>query len=307
MKIFHHNDNDGRCAAFLFWKWLEREAVASWLGDNTDEVEMDTAKVSEADFIEMNYNRRLPLELIKEGETVYFLDFHPEKQEDYLWLCEHTDLMIVDHHKTTEQHLADMEREYHGEKEPPSSHIIDMEACGAMLVARHFLGFNDETMPYFVAAVDDWDRWVHKDPAARLFNAGSRVHDTSPFGTFWNTLYCEYESEMTGVDSFLWTLFVEGRTIIDSVAMQAKELCKSIGFETEFEGYKCFALNQAQCNSTWFDSVPDYDIHLKFYFNGTNWTVGLYSTTVDVSVIAKKHGGGGHTGAAGFVCDRLPF
>lgn len=31
------------------------------------------------------------------------------------------------------------------------------------------------------------------------------------------------------------------------------------------------------------------------------------AATIDVSVIAKAHGGGGHKGAAGFICDNLPF
>lgn len=37
------------------------------------------------------------------------------------------------------------------------------------------------------------------------------------------------------------------------------------------------------------------------------FTVSLYSETVDVGAIAKAHGGGGHKGAAGFVCDTLPW
>jgi nanoRNase/pAp phosphatase (c-di-AMP/oligoRNAs hydrolase) len=41
--------------------------------------------------------------------------------------------------------------------------------------------------------------------------------------------------------------------------------------------------------------------------DGSQYTVSLYSETIDVSVIAKKHGGGGHKGAAGFVCPKLPF
>ena len=37
------------------------------------------------------------------------------------------------------------------------------------------------------------------------------------------------------------------------------------------------------------------------------WTVHLYSLNeVKVNEIAERFGGGGHPGAAGFVCDRLP-
>ena len=39
------------------------------------------------------------------------------------------------------------------------------------------------------------------------------------------------------------------------------------------------------------------------------WKVSLYSTKpeIDCGAIAKTYGGGGHVGAAGFVCNRLPW
>jgi nanoRNase/pAp phosphatase (c-di-AMP/oligoRNAs hydrolase) len=46
---------------------------------------------------------------------------------------------------------------------------------------------------------------------------------------------------------------------------------------------------------------------MPFVFDGEQYTVSLYSKTVDVSEIAKKYGGGGHKGAAGFQCKKLPF
>ena len=55
------------------------------------------------------------------------------------------------------------------------------------------------------------------------------------------------------------------------------------------------------------EKFKQYPLCLSFVYMGNKWTVGLYSETIDVSVIAKKYGGGGHTGAAGFVCDTLPF
>jgi nanoRNase/pAp phosphatase (c-di-AMP/oligoRNAs hydrolase) len=59
-----------------------------------------------------------------------------------------------------------------------------------------------------------------------------------------------------------------------------------------------------------FDTVEeDYDIMMPFVFDGKRWTVSLYTKKkdIDVSELAKKHGGGGHRQAAGFQCDQLPF
>ncbi len=52
----------------------------------------------------------------------------------------------------------------------------------------------------------------------------------------------------------------------------------------------------------------DYDIVFPFYFSGDNYTVSLYTKKdIDVSIIAKKYGGGGHKKSADFVCKKLPF
>ena len=52
-----------------------------------------------------------------------------------------------------------------------------------------------------------------------------------------------------------------------------------------------------------------YDAMLTFGYRKGQWTVSLYSDRddVDVSVIAKNRGGGGHKGASGFQCKELPF
>ncbi|MDO5845105.1 MAG: DHHA1 domain-containing protein, partial [Methanocorpusculum sp.] len=59
----------------------------------------------------------------------------------------------------------------------------------------------------------------------------------------------------------------------------------------------------------YFKSLPPdkYEIFIPFVFDGEQYTVSLYSTTVDVSEIAKSFGGGGHKGASGFQCAELPF
>ena len=45
---------------------------------------------------------------------------------------------------------------------------------------------------------------------------------------------------------------------------------------------------------------PEADIYAIYFFSGKNETVSLRSDKIDLSVFAKKYGGGGHPGAAGF-------
>ena len=84
----------------------------------------------------------------------------------------------------------------------------------------------------------------------------------------------------------------------------------SNGFTVNFEGYKGVACNAGPgINSDLFKTAPPHDIMLPFYFTGRKYVVSIYSENpdIDCSEIAKKHGGGGHKGAAGFVCNVLPF
>jgi hypothetical protein len=87
-----------------------------------------------------------------------------------------------------------------------------------------------------------------------------------------------------------------------------KDYRKSFGWEVVFGGHRCYAMNLYMVGSLGFgENMDTYDMCLSFVYQAGKWTVSLYSTKIDVSVIAKKHGGGGHRGAAGFVCDKLPF
>lgn len=47
-------------------------------------------------------------------------------------------------------------------------------------------------------------------------------------------------------------------------------------------------------------NTDEYDLLIGFSFDGYRWSYSLRSEKVDCSQIAKKFGGGGHRGAAGF-------
>jgi nanoRNase/pAp phosphatase (c-di-AMP/oligoRNAs hydrolase) len=50
-----------------------------------------------------------------------------------------------------------------------------------------------------------------------------------------------------------------------------------------------------------------YPVCIAYVHDGEKFTVSLYSTTVDVSKIAKKFGGGGHKNAAGMTLSNEQF
>lgn len=77
--------------------------------------------------------------------------------------------------------------------------------------------------------------------------------------------------------------------------------------------YRCICLNTPLNSSQSFDGVYDpekHDIMVAFTMvSSGRWRVSLYSdkSTINCGDIAKVFGGGGHKGAAGFLCNTLPW
>jgi hypothetical protein len=104
----------------------------------------------------------------------------------------------------------------------------------------------------------------------------------------------------------------QGETLLRYEREQNKKFAAAYAFETELDGLKCIAVNKGFTNSLVFESVYDshkHDAMMSFAYRGGKWTVSLYATKpeIDVSIICKARGGGGHKCAAGFQCDALPF
>lgn len=292
MKCFYHNDLDGRCAAFC---------VFSWVGIKPDE----NGKM-ESEFIEINYNKRFPIEKIRRGEQVWIVDFSisPAEMNELLDITD--DVTWIDHHKTAIEKYADFGREIRGVRK-------DGEAgCALTFKYMHWwtergdgdinidLENRDIPVPTFIQLTEDWDIWKFQyGEQTKRFHVGCEMEDTHPMSEFW--------WECLDVE-FVNRVAENGEIALRFRDRWAKNFMKSWSFPVSFEGHKCIAANIGSCNSEYFQSVENgYDILMPFVFDGKRWSVSLYSQTVDVGAIAKKYGGGGHVRAAGFQCDVLPF
>ena len=87
MKCFYHSDIDGRCAGAIVARF--------------------TNNYNEDNYIEYDYSKPLPTEIIQEGETVYFVDLSfsvntvdklqeiLDKKCNLVWCDHHTSTMDV--------------------------------------------------------------------------------------------------------------------------------------------------------------------------------------------------------------------
>lgn len=286
MKIYYHNDLDGRCAGAIAY----REA-RDWRG----------AKI---ELIELDYKDRVDVEKIGLGEPIVIVDFsfNPEVMKRVLQKTTH--IIWIDHHKTA------FEYNYYRELKG----LRDKNFSGCELTWKYFVP--DTQIPHAVELIGDRDKWAWKyGEHTANFNMGLKIYDHQPRSIIWDELFpfstIPFLIGYAGNDPHqkIQKIEKEGEICLKFRDSFCEDYCNSYGFETEFGNYKCFALGIYMFGSEAFgDRMKKYDICLSYEFVGDSWIVGLYSIKdIDVSKIAQKYGGGGHTKAAGFVCRELPF
>jgi oligoribonuclease NrnB/cAMP/cGMP phosphodiesterase (DHH superfamily) len=277
MKCFYHSaDLDGHCSGEI----VRREIPG---------IEM----------IGIDYGDDFPWDTIDPDEKIIMVDFSLQPFSDMIRLkksCEQ--LTWIDHHKSA--------MEEHGKSGQHIFGVRDKELAACEICWEYFR--NDET-PLFIRLLGRYDIWdLEWSTDVLKFQFGLRLEDTFPGSEIWDELF-----KSDGFEGIVRDIIRDGETVLKYQSQLSAKICKANSFETELDGLKCIASNTPLCNSQHFASVWDakkYDAMLSFYYkSGRFWTVSLYSDKpdVDVSVICKARGGGGHKGAAGFQCDQLPF
>jgi len=214
-------------------------------------------------------------------------------------------LVWIDHHKTA---IADYEK-----WKKLTGHTIN-GIRGTQRAACYYTWkwFSDKDVPLFVAYLSDYDSWTFDYEDSLAFQYAMRVEEWEPSGnpTLWETLFNRIDDKNFQKE-FVSSKVKAGYNILDYVNSVNHRYVMSFGFSTTILGHRCFAVNKGQTNSKLFDSIPkgEYQVYCSFVLMKDKWLCSLFSAdgVTDVSEIAKKFGGGGHRGAAGFMCDRLPF
>lgn len=221
----------------------------------------------------------------------------------------------IDHHKTSiETHPADI----------PGYRIDGVAACrlawqwftnksrtlscldsGGMASRQDFLN-RKVSEPLAVRLAGEYDVWDKRDPDAETFQYSMRVSVVDEFT--WKGL-------LNGNDKLVEAMLQTGAIAQRYAQKIDADLVRQKSYRLKWEGLDFLVLNTGRFNSLTFAAldVPEtgHDALMGYCFNGKVWTVSIYHskhrTDLDLSEIAKRYGGGGHKGAAGFTCDKLPF
>lgn len=321
MYVFHHCDDDGRSAAAI---------VKSELTVVFDQPSPDR-------FIEYAHTGVLPCpEDVKENETIYIVDlaldnviFGLIKELVTKYNC---NVIHIDHHITTFDTLTGlsnedkqiMDRVTKFYKEGISGSLLtwiyacmnedERTKCNEVPFdfsdGRTHVAFNYETpdireyrIPTVIRFIDDNDVWSHEIDETKYFTLAFQMEaDKNPCNELWHDL-------IYGSDARVYEYVNKGK-ILWSYQEGINEKMLKNAFECEIDGHKCLCLNTPYGNSRVFnEKFDEYPMVCKFHYTGEMWKHSFYSSekhpdSVDVSIIAKKFGGGGHRSAAGVT---LPY
>lgn len=158
--------------------------------------------------------------------------------------------------------------------------------------------------PYAIELLGRFDIWDKRLKEVDLFQLGIQA-ESSPN---WALLFDR------GFDgsAYIGTLLANGRTIQRYTDTINAQISTERGFDLQWEGFYWRCLNTARCNSLTFTAAlrPEHDGCLAYHWNGKHWKFSLYGVphkpTLNLSVVSKKYGGGGHAQASGFQLDELP-
>jgi hypothetical protein len=266
-----------------------------------------------ADYLGWDYGQPLPD--LSPYSTVYMIDISlpieiMEKKAHKI--------ILIDHHKTLIDAVAPFKDSFKG------YYCIDgVAACRLahqwfLKEGRDVLGMiwllPDKTQfvdrmvdePYAIQLLGEYDIWDKRNPDTDLFQLGIQAEGEPN----WDVLLSKENLEL-GED--LVNVITGNGSIIqrytDTINAQ---ISTERGFDLQWEGFYWRCLNTARCNSMTFTAAlrPEHDGCLAYHWNGKHWKFSLYGVphkpTLNLSVVSKKYGGGGHAQASGFQLSMLP-
>jgi oligoribonuclease NrnB/cAMP/cGMP phosphodiesterase (DHH superfamily) len=272
MKIFYHDDADGKCAARVVTNKF-----------------IHTLKRNKKDYIEVNYGGEFPFDVIKKDETVYILDYSIELADMDLLREITTDIHWIDHHITAIKKYENYPHKIQGKRNTRYS--------GCVLTYMYLNNASYEDAPLPIQYIGDRDTWQWEyGEKTEYFFSGSELYDLHPLSDDWYTLFNNPDK-----------VIKEGKIVEKYKIQRNKEYVDSYAYSTVFEGHEARVVNIGKVDSKIFDSLEKKPLLIMYVHDGKQYKISLRSESLDVSKITLKYGGGGHPGSSGFESQKIPW
>lgn len=260
----------------------------------------------DAEYIPVQYGQEPPDVANDKDRPLYILDFSYSRNVMFrLAALRHAEMIVLDHHKTAQAALDGLEIELAANNcgDALTAHF-DMGKSGARLSWEFF--FSREPIPYLVRLVEDRDLWRWKLPDSREFSAAIASYPK----TFevWDRLGKNInEPRCECYDEYGDSLIEQGSAILRYQQQLVDSACEN-ATEIEMDGHKVLSVNSTVLFSEIAGKLAENRPFGAAYFiradGKKQWSLRSRDEGVDVSEVAKRHGGGGHRNAAGWEEDQ---
>jgi oligoribonuclease NrnB/cAMP/cGMP phosphodiesterase (DHH superfamily) len=280
--IYHHDDNDGSCAAAVAENYYDRNEFA-------------------IKFIAINYGKESwSEEEIEAAEKVWLVDFTSDEMDEFVKVCGPR-LIWIDHHKTAMEKFPDLWTS----SSIPGIRSVEKAAC---VLTWEYTHPEDISPPAAVAYIGDKDIWKFEYADTRAFSAGFSLMVKTPDDPTWDELLSsEYEDIVNKMISI-------GELLLQA---QSYKLQKAFdrGVDLTFHNWRARLVNTTGNISELGEFIykkPEYDIAVMWQAVEDMVVFSLRSDSgnpdsPDCAEIARQYGGGGHKNAAGFQKKNMDF
>lgn len=275
MKVIHHNDPDGVCAAALIGIKYPNETI---------------------EYIAMDYYKKISFDLFVKDETVFIVDFSFSDIEDWNKLLYITKNVIwIDHHISA---IEDKTYPYYLKG-------FRQSGISASMLTFKYL-FQDIKPFYAIELINDYDLWLFKyGDITTFFNNGLYYMGCYPKNVMWDSLLINDKTSTSKIEEIIEI----GKVITNYSNKQNWGITRNQSKHITWNDYKCIITN-IRGSSQVFEPkiINDYDLLIKWFFNGKSFSVKISTEkdNIDISKLCKKYGGGGHQKVGGFECKNLP-
>lgn len=221
-----------------------------------------------------------------QNTTIGFFDCAPTPKMWSSLFERNNQILVVDHHIGNKSELSDK-----------SNCVFDMEKSGGMLAWEYF--FPTLPIPLLIWHIGKRDLWDFTDPDTRIIGYGLIDNPAITYETLGDVNIEDIKTlglnKVQQLNDKLASL-EPTRVKLDGTEIVVADI-KSFDFSSECAEYLYEKFTDVNFVCVYF-KLPDDKFKLSFRTNKDN---------VNLSIIAKQYGGGGHAKAAGATVQNLPF
>lgn len=240
---------------------------------------------SRADYIGLEHQESPPAQL--KNKTVYFVDFCYPTSVMKKVIAANKKVIVLDHHKSQEEAIF-----------LASEYRYKLDHSGCVIAWQYF--HPDRKVPYLLEVIQDNDLFLFHNPETHRLIASLQYTEQT---------FKEYERIVRILQTKKGRndILRDGTVLNNAEGTMISRLVERAE-KVVFEGYTVYAVNTPLFYSqiaNVISRVKKVPFGITWFYREGKLQVSLRTSKkgVDVSQLAKKYGGGGHRGAAGFNYD----